>query len=82
MAVRLPQPGESMLDARVGGAPLEIKTVTGNGEVTGGRAWGTCVRGEYETNADYCKASEQRAAEAGLPALQPQLPDLEVSLTP
>ncbi len=35
MTVRLPQPGESMVDARVGGIPLEIKTVTGNGEVTG-----------------------------------------------
>ena len=34
MNVRLPQPGESMVDARVGGTPLEIKTVTGSGNVT------------------------------------------------
>ncbi len=34
IAVRLPQPGESMVDARVGNIPLEIKTVTGNGRVT------------------------------------------------
>ena len=34
MTVRLPQPGESMVDARVGGTPLEIKTVTRDTEVT------------------------------------------------
>ena len=35
MAVRMPQPGESMVDAKVGDNSLEIKTVTGNGQVTG-----------------------------------------------
>lgn len=34
MTVRLPQPGESMVDARVGGTPLEIKTVSKDTEVT------------------------------------------------
>ena len=34
MTVRLPQPGESMVDARVGGTPLEIKTVAKDTEVT------------------------------------------------
>ena len=34
MTVRLPQPGESMVDARIGGNPLEIKTATRNAEVT------------------------------------------------
>lgn len=32
--VKLPQPEESVGDARVGDIPLEIKTVTGNAEVT------------------------------------------------
>ena len=34
ITVRMPQAGESMIDARVGDTPLEIKTVTKNGEVT------------------------------------------------
>ncbi len=34
MTVRMPQAGESMVDARVGNTPLEIKTAKGNGDVT------------------------------------------------
>ncbi|MYA59853.1 MAG: hypothetical protein F4X40_04760 [Chloroflexi bacterium] len=34
IAVRLPSPGDAQADVLVGGSPLEIKTVTGRGDVT------------------------------------------------
>ena len=62
--------GEVVLDPFMGSGSTAVAAVRA------GRAFAG-----YETNADYCKAAEQRAAEAVLPATQPQL-DLEVSLTP
>ena len=62
--------GEVVLDPFMGSGSTAVAAVRGGRAFVG-----------YETNADYCRASEQRAAEAGLPALQPQL-DLEVSLRP